>query len=68
MIEEEGEGGVHIGVGCGGVGGCLCSHLPLCQQLISVATSKKSLSLIDTVAGSGVFNCIISYLAFFSLQ
>lgn len=47
-------------------GGGLCSHLPLCQQLVTVATSKKSLSLIDTVAGSGVFNCIISF--FFSLS
>lgn len=41
---------------CGGVGGwSFCSHLPLCQQLVTVATSKMSLSLIYTVAGSGVF-------------
>lgn len=47
------------------VGGkSLCSHRPLCQQLVTVATSKKSLSLIDTVAGSGVFNCIISFFLF----
>ncbi len=31
------------------------SHLPVLQELVTVATSKKSLSLIDTMAGSGVF-------------
>lgn len=35
---------------------CLCAN-----SLVTVATSKKSLSLIYTVAGSGVFNCIISF-------
>lgn len=41
-------------------------YLCLRQQLVSVETSKKSLSLIDTVAGSGVFNCIIIF--FFPLR
>lgn len=39
----------------------LCNHLPLCQQLVTVATSKKSLSLIDMEACSGVFNCIFFF-------
>lgn len=39
----------------------LCSHLPSCQHLVTVAISKKSLSLIYTVAVSGVFNCIMSF-------
>lgn len=39
----------------------LCNHLPLCQQLVTVATSKKSLSLIDMEACSGVFNCIFIF-------
>lgn len=56
--EGKGKGGRG---GTWGGGGRLCSHLPLCQQLVTVATSKKSLSLIYTVAGSGVFNCIISF-------
>ena len=58
VMEEEGKG--REGRNVKG-GGRLCSHLPLCQQLVTVATSKKSLSLIYTVAGSGVFNCIISF-------
>lgn len=41
----------------------LCNHLPLCQQLVTVATSKKSLSLIDMEACSGVFNCIFFFLS-----
>lgn len=57
-IEEEGKGGEERRGGKS-----LCSHLPLCQQLVTVATSKKS--LIYTVAGSGVFNCIISSSFFF---
>lgn len=56
-----GEGKGREGRNVKGGGRRLCSHLPLCQQLVTVATSKKSLSLIYTVAGSGVFNCIISF-------
>ena len=66
VIEEEGEGRE---ARWGGEGGGALQASALCQQLVSVATSKKSLSLIDTVEGSGVFNCIISFSSLsFSLR